>query len=838
MLLIRASRRYLLGHPWQLVLALLGVALGVAVVVAVDLANQSAGRAFERSSEALSGRTTHQVLAGPGGLSEAWYAALRTEASVRQAAPVVEGVVRLADRPEQALRVLGVDVFAESAVRPAFGALAGAEGLGAWLAQPNRVALLASDLARHGGAIDAPLEILIGGRTQSLVVHAALQPASALEVEGLRDVLMVDIATAQELFDRVGRLDRVDLVLDSAAQIEQIRSRLPADAQLVETEARNAALLEMTRAFQLNLTAFSLLALVVGAFLIYNTMAFAVVQRRPLIARLRAVGVTRSEVFRVVLIEALLIGAIGTVLGLLLGTGLSRVLLDLVGRTINDLYFVLSVGDVALAPLSLLKGLLLGVGLTALAALAPAREATTVNARSALDRASLEQAVRRRLPLAALVGAVMIVLGLLLVSVGGALVAAFAGVFLLMLGWAAMVPLLIALATRVLAPVLALLAGSIGRMAARGVTAGLSRTGVAASALCVAVSAVIGVGVMVESFRHTFSLWLDATLQADVYVSAAGGATLASAQVAALRGADGVVSSSTARAVDVVINNDRSRLRAFDLDVGAEDSLRLLGTHHPDAWSAFRAGEGVFVTEPWSWHRGVGVGDHLTIAASTGEQRLPVLAVVQDYSSSAGAVVIHRGLYNRLWDDAIVDSVGLQLPADADVQARIEQLRTEVGADPPLRFQSARDIRRLSLDIFDQTFTITQVLRLLAMVVAVVGVLSALLALALERARELAVLRALGLLPGEVWSLVTVQNLLIGALAGMLAIPLGLALAAVLTLVINQRAFGWTMELAWSPSILVQAVALAVLASLVAGLYPGWRMARTQPALVLREESA
>jgi putative ABC transport system permease protein len=837
-LLIRASRRYLLDHPWQLGLALLGVALGVAVVVAVDLANQSAGRAFERSSAALSGRTTHQVLAGPSGLSEAWYVALRTEAGLRQAAPVVEGEARVVHAPEQALRVVGVDVFAEAGLRPTFGALSAAEGLGAWLARPNRAALLESDLARLGIAVGEALVLHVGGRTQELTVHAALRPASALEAEGLRDVVLVDIATAQELFGRLGRLDRVDLTLADPQAVAQVRARLPADAQLVETEARNAALQEMTRAFQLNLTAFSLLALVVGAFLIHNTMAFAVVQRRPLLARLRALGVSRGELFRVILLEALVIGALGTALGLLLGVALSRVLLALVGRTINDLYFLLSVGEVALAPLSIVKGLLLGLLVTAVAALMPAREATTVSARAALDRASLEVGVRRRQPWVAAFGVALIVVGLALVRLSGELLAAFAGVFCIMLGWAAMVPLLLALAATALAPLLGRLAGGLGRMAARGVSAGLSRTGVAASALCVAVSAVIGVGVMVESFRHTFSLWLDATLQADVYVSVAGGGSLGAAQVAALRAAPGVLASSSARAVNVPVDGAQARLRVFDLDADAARSFRLLAGHHRDAWGAFRAGEGVFVTEPWGWHRGVGVGDTLALATAAGERRLRVLAVVQDYSSSAGAVVMHRSLYAQLWDDPVIDSVGLVFAPEVDVRARIEQLRAVLAADPPLRFLSSRDIRRLSLEVFEQTFTITQVLRLLAMLVAVVGVLSALLALALERARELAVLRALGLLPGELWALVTLQNTLIGALAGLLAVPLGLVLAAVLTLVINQRAFGWTMELTLPLPVLAQAWLLAVLASLLAGLYPGWRMARAAPAQVLREESA
>lgn len=836
-MLLRASLRYLLRHPWQLGLSLLGVALGVAVVVAVDLANQSASRAFELSSEALTGRTTHQVLGGPRGLDEGWYVALRREHGIRNAAPVVEGYVESVDEPGRTLRVLGVDLFAEGAIRPSLGELPGRVDLAGLMGARGGVVTLASDLERLGKETGDTLPVRIHSERKDLRVLGSLSPERPLEAEGLRDVLVMDIAAAQELLGRLGRLDRVDLILEGPALEQRLRELLPADGQLVTADQRQASLAEMTRAFQLNLTAFSLLALFVGAFLIYNTMTFSVVQRRSLLGMLRAVGVTRREVFLVVVVEALIIGAAGTLAGLGLGIAISHILLDLVSRTINDIYFVLSVRELVISPSSLVTGAVLGMGMTLVSALAPAREATTTPPRAALSRASLELAIRRRLPMLALAGVVVIVAGglLLLAGIGG-LLAAFAGLFLLIIGSALLVPGLMVLFMRAITPILGRLAGLPGRMAARGVESGLSRTSIATAALMVAISAVIGVGIMVDSFRSTFSLWLDATLQADVYVSVPDDGSLEPEVVERLRTLDGLRASSAGRFTRVVSGDQRHRLRVFDLGGRPEGDFRFAEGGGSSAWEAFQSENAVFITEPFAHRQNLGLGDSLPLRTSEGEQAFRVAGVIYDYSTSEGAVIMSRTLYDKYWNDPVINSVGLYATEGTDAETLIQRARQAVGGIQAVHFRSNQDIRRMSLQIFDRTFTITHVLRLLAMLVAVVGVLSALLALALEQAREYAVLRAMGLTPVQLWGLVTAQNGLIGLVAGLLAIPLGLALAATLILVINQRSFGWSMQVFIPPGTLIQAVALAVLAAVIAGLYPAWRMARTPPALAMRED--
>jgi putative ABC transport system permease protein len=198
--------------------------------------------------------------------------------------------------------------------------------------------------------------------------------------------------------------------------------------------------------------------------------------------------------------------------------------------------------------------------------------------------------------------------------------------------------------------------------------------------------------------------------------------------------------------------------------------------------------------------------------------------------------MVSRRTYEAHWADRGVSSMGLTLKAGQGVDAVIADVRARAGESQELQIRSNRALRAASLEIFDRTFAITAVLRVLATVVAVIGILSALMALQLERARELGVLRAQGLMPREVWRLVITETGLLGAIAGLLAVPVGVGMALVLIHVINRRAFGWSIETTVSPTVLLQAVGLAVLAALAAGVYPAWRLARTPPAPALRAE--
>jgi len=244
----------------------------------------------------------------------------------------------------------------------------------------------------------------------------------------------------------------------------------------------------------------------------------------------------------------------------------------------------------------------------------------------------------------------------------------------------------------------------------------------------------------------------------------------------------------------------------------------------------------VLVSEPYAYQNRVGPGDTVVLPTSAGDHEFRIAARYQSYDINASAVMISRNTYDRHFNDDGIDTLGLYLADGIDVDDAIATVQSVSEGRQQLRVDSNARIRDLSLEIFDQTFVITDVLYWLAIGVALIGILSAMLALQLERAREFALLRALGMTPGQVGGMITAQTGVIGLLSGVAAIPLGLIMAWVLIKVINRRAFGWQIDMAVAPDILISAVVFAVGAALLAGLYPAWRAAQSQPAVMMREE--
>jgi putative ABC transport system permease protein len=426
---------------------------------------------------------------------------------------------------------------------------------------------------------------------------------------------------------------------------------------------------------------------------------------------------------------------------------------------------------------------------------------------------------------------------------GGGLGPSYVGLFAILIGFALLTPLATVLVMRAAEAPLAWAFGALGRMAARGVVAALSRTSVAVAALVIAIATTVGVTVMVQSFRDTVERWLAMTLQADVYVSAPGlvssrtESTLPSIVVERLATAPGVAGVSTNRTVWVHSPDDPASVRLVALGIGPR-SYRAFHFKEgvPDAvWPAFQAGGAVIVSEPYAYRHRLGVGGRVRLLAAGGMREFPIAGVFYDYASEQGAVLLSRRTYDAFWEDRGVSAIALYAAPGVSVEALIGVLRERAGGSE-LFIRSNRALREASLQVFDRTFAITDVLRLLATLVAFVGVLSALMALQFERAREIGVLRAFGLTPPQVWVLVTSQTGLMGLLAGLLALPVGIVLALVLVFVVNRRSFGWTLELTIGPAVLLEALLLAVAAAVLAGLFPAARMASTPPALALRNE--
>lgn len=837
-LLARASHRFLRRHPAQPALALAGIALGVAVVVGVDIANDSARRAFALAVELTSGHSTHQLHGLHGSLPETLYPELRRQPGVRYAAPVIEARIRLPDAAARAVTLLGLDPLAELPFRATLAPRTGGFDAAQLIVRPGSVVLPRALAEALGTRVGARLRLEAGGRPQAVeVIGIADFPAAQQEVAAA--LVFADITTAQELLDRTGLLTRIDLILEPQAAAA-LAATPPAGTVLVETATRNAALGEMTEAFHINLTALSLLALVVGMFLIYATLSFLVVQRRQLFGIERALGATPRQIVALVLTEALLLGLAGTVAGLLLGHWLGSGLITLVLRTIEDLWFAGQVAAVPASPWSYARGALLGLGATTLAALAPALEAGSLPPRATLSRADFERRARRRLPWLALAAVAAAVLAsILLARSGRNLTGSFAGLFGVVAAAALVTPALTLLLLRFATAPAGWIGGLPGRLAARSAAASLSRTAVAVAALSTAVATVIGVSVMIGSFRGSVERWLDLTLQADFHLragnAAPGAATLPEAVVDSVATLPGVAGLSLSRwrrlpgpAGELLLRAHRPGPRGWGLHFIEGDPA----TVQP----VLDAGRGVVVSEPFARRHGLGAGSSLELPAMSGTLRVPVLGVFRDYSSDRGAVVMQLDFYRRRWQDEGLSGIGIYLEPDADATAVRKAIEALAAPDPALWFSTTAELRRASLAIFERTFTITRVLRWLAGLVAFFGILAALAALALERAREAAVLRALGFTPGQVRGHLLAQTGLLGLVSGLLALPVGVILAGLLVFVINERAFGWSMEFEVLPQTLAGGLLLALAAALLAGLAPAWRLARAPLAAALREE--
>jgi putative ABC transport system permease protein len=822
----RANRRHLLRQPLQVVLSVTGIALGVAVVLAVDLANHSALRAFGLADRAVSGDATDTIVPASSGIDERFYRDLRIKYGFRHSAPEVTGTVHTPDG--RTLRVLGIDPLAAPSVSgnerpPAKGISPGK------LIAGGDAVLLTPETARSlGMSKGGVLKVTTGNRSYQLKL-VGLLGGDGPRLEGLRGMLVTDISTAQVLLKASGTLSRIDLVLD-AKDRKRLVSILPPSLELRPSRSRSHAMAQMTQAFQTNLTALGLLALLIGAFLIYNTQTLFVLNRRESFALWRTLGITRGQVMRQVMLEAVWLTLAGALLGCLAGLELSRVLLSLVTRTINDLYFSLELGGVSVSPLDIVKACSLGLVASLAATALPALEASRVQPRLALSRSELERGARRLRGTGAVLAILMWLSAAAILALSQrSVTAGFVALFFTVFGFALMVPGGLRLLTRGAVPLLERSFGWMGVWSARNVLASMSRTQIAVTALTVALAATIGVSVMIESFRGTVAQWLDSYLRADIYISRPGGQTsetgIDPALLQRLRQVPGVEAVSTGRWRLLPTPGEPTHLFVLDENARGFQNFHLLNRTNLEVWPEFSGGA-VIVSESYAYHRRLHAGDSLTLPTANGPRSFDIADLFYDYSSDRGRVIMHRRTYDRYWNDPAFESMAVYLQPGIDSEAFLDRIEKTELAGTGLTARSNAKIKTASLRIFDRTFTVTEVLRLLTMVVAAIGILSALIAIQLDRTREFAVLRACGLTQGEMFRVMTIEGGLMGAVSAILSIPLGLVLAGVLIFVINKRSFGWSMQFSPSWEQAATAMVLGVAAGVAAAVYPAWRMNR------------
>ncbi len=845
--LLHIGWRYLVLHRWQSLLMILGVAVGVAVMVSIDLANASAARAFELSTEAVTGKATHQIAAGSNGLDEDIYVQLTRAGLLDTAAPIVTSIVASPQLGGQPIQLLGVDPFVETPFRDYLGG-GGSSNNGEYLSlliQPGAIMISRETANRYGLIPGDELILEIDGFEKQAHIVGLVQSEDRLTNRALNGIILADIASAQELTGTVGRLSRIDLILpkESEALQGQIQAALPAGVQLTTVEARQGSIEQMASAFQLNLIALSMLALVVGLFLIYNTMTFAVVQRRTLFGRLRCLGVTPQEIFILVLSEAAVVGLVGSALGVVLGILMGQNTVGMVSRTINDLYFTTTVRDTSMPLGSLFKGGLVGLAATVFTTVLPAWEAASVPPQAALSRSGLESKARNQVVVVAFAGLGLIVAGVVMFLIPStSLILGFGGTLAVVVGFAMLSALLMVFLMRLVTPILHRIFGLLGQMAPRNVVNALSRTSVAVAALMVAVAVMVGMGVMISSFRNTVTIWLGQTLQGDIYISAPSFTAntprveIAPEVVQAVLAWPDLESVSQLRSVQVLARQGLVDVTAVDNPAIEQERIFKSREGKPGSlWDRMQAGE-VIISEPLANRLSLDAGDEIELQSPLGWQTYRVIGVYFDYASSSGTLMMAMDIYRQAWQENGVTSIGINLPDGVDVEDVTRRLQDGLGTYQRLTIRPNQALRDDVMVVFDRTFAITSALRILATIVAFIGVLSALLLLQLEKQREMGILRALGLTGRQLWRLVMLETGLMGLAAGLLALPAGYALSLILVHVINQRSFGWTIQMAAQPETFLQALGVALAAALLAGIYPAWRMSRTTAAEEMRYE--
>ncbi len=839
----RLTTRHLLAHRLQTFLMIAGVALGVAVVISIDIANVSAERAFLMSTESVTGRATHEVSGGIGGVPIDTYSELR-RAGIRSIAPVIERLVvpTSSGRP---LLLLGIDPFAEAPFRPYLESLgAQSSTLDDLLTVPGAVLLAPETAAELGVDLGETFEIDIDGSRRRLTLIGTPVASRSSHRRALTGLILTDISTAQELTAGPQRIDRIDVVLASGdvAGLQRIREHLAAELEIIAVGASAGPVREMIQAFQTNLYALSLLALIVGMFLIFNTMTFAVVQRTELIGTLRALGVTQSEIFRGVCAEAAVVGLVGTAIGVVLGVTLGRSSVDMVTQTVNDLFYALTVRSVAIPTTSIVKGVLLGLVATVTTAAVPAREAAAAPPRTALSRSSMEHTATGLVVRSARIGLVLLVLGVVVLLIPTRdLWLAFGGLFAVIIGIAFFSPLATQWLMELCAPVTGRLWGVLGAAAPRDVTRSLSRTSTAIAALMLAVSVAIGLRLMIGSFRTTVEVWLDTTLRGDVYLSGrALGGTAATTPLAPevlrhLQQLSGVRRIDFVRSTSVPSTRGQILVAASSRPYYDDPRLYKSLAVPTEQLAARLAAGDVLVSEPLATRLDLVAGEsdlELLVERRTWKTR--VVGVYYDYASTQGQIMMDLSVYRSVFADEAVTGAALILESGQTSEQVSDRLARDLASLQTLRVRPNRELRREVFEVFDQAFAITRALVILATGVATLGVLSALLALQLERRRDYGMLRALGVTGKQAARHVLLQTGLLGGAAAVLALPTGVLLAWLLVYVINRRAFGWTLHLEYSIEPFAAAMAMAMIAAAAAAMLPAWRMLHSRTSELLQ----
>ena len=840
-----------------------GVAIGIAVVVGIRLANESSVRGFETALEAVSGQVSLEVTSPGVGVAEDRLAELSWLRTFGRVSPVIDGDVLIrpsgTDTRGELLRVLGVDILRDRPFREyrlvddeaegarSAGPITTQEFL-SLLTDPDAIVLTRVFADRHGLTVGSDVELLVGDREVSLVVRALLGddgPAQVLD----GNFALMDIAAAQLALGRLGAVDRVDIRLDERQVIEQaereIADRLPPGLSVQRPERRGAQVETMLAAFHFNLTALSYIALLVGLFLVYNAVTVSVISRRAEIGMLRTVGTSRSTILWLFLGEALSLALIGCLIGAPLGGLLARAAVRMTASTVSTFWVAaaatvpaVGVGEVALS-------FAIGVPLAIAAAFLPAYEAARLTPLAAV-RGEPDLLIHDRLPRRYVVSSLALfgVAGFFSLQppVSGLPVYGLAAALAVVGGGALLVPVALSMLHRVRLPVDRHVGVEV-MLARANLGAAIRRLSISVSALVVSLAMMVAIAIMIGSFRETVVYWVGQTLQADLFISGARRSPVGDRGSISVDVERAVVEYPGVTAVD--------GFRSVDVPYGESTIIvgsgrfgvllahgNLLFKSPPDGRAAMAAAvaqPAVVVSESFSLRYDTQVGDRIELPTPSGPKGFDVAAVYFDYSSDRGLVVMDEAVFAQYYDARRPSGLTVYLDEDMDPQTARDGILASLGPTGRVFINTNATLRRQVLEVFDSTFAITYALEAIAIFVSMFGVASTLLTLALERRRDMAMLRLVGAERHHVRRMIMVEAGMLGLVSLGLGLTVGVVLSLILIFVINVQSFGWTIQFHLPVMFLLQSSLAILAATVVAGLYPA-RLAGGFGMADLREE--
>ena len=851
--------RPLLRDRVRSVLTALGVALGVAVMLGIQLANSGSLKGFSAALDAMSGKAALEITSPPLGVDETLLPELSWLREYGVAAPVIQADVLIQSEMggEEMVTVLGIDAIRDPALRDYAVDMERNEGLASGerrasgtellmlLGEPRAVILTEGLAEEHGVVEGDEISLVTRDRAESFRVAAILRASgegSSRLAQGR--VAVMDIATAQDALGRRGRIDRLELRLDDGLEIAEaeaeLKKRLPEGLWVQRPARRSAAVEKMLAAFHFNLTMLSGIALVVGLFLIYNTVSVSVMTRRREIGMLRTVGVTRRGVMGLFLGEALLLGLVGAFVGVPLAKLLAAGTIALTSTTVDTLYVATAATVPSLTWTHWLFGLGIAWPLSLLAAALPAREAAGVSPVAAVTGAdALGETPMADGPRVTGAGWLRCLKGPL-VPAGLALWAAMQGPVagLPLWGFAAAVFAIAAAALSVpwtlravsvtLRPMLGRAMGIEGRLAAAQIAASTPRLSVSVAALSVALALTVAIAVMVGSFRTTVTYWVDQSLGADLYVRpgvpprSQNPPTFTEATLKVLRDHPAVEVMDGYRGMDFPFRDRIIKLGAGDFETMSRHgrvAFKTPGQSQDILRGAKESGD-VLVSESLALRFDVGVGDEIELNTPQGAHRFRIGALFYDYSNDSGTLTMDTTMFDRWFGKSLPSHAAIYLKPGSDPENVRREMLTAMPEGTLLTMFTNQGIRNEVLRIFDSTFAITWALEIIAILVAMAGVAATMVTLVLERKPEMRLLRIAGADVGQVRRTIVIESGIIGLVSQMLGLVVGVLLSLVLIHVINPQSFGWSIQFYLPWGFLMLATVVTVFATMLAGLYP------------------